>query len=338
MSNEVMPTWTHHWATINDIRMHYVSDGDEHGGPVVLLLHGFPHTWFSWRHQISALAAAGYRVIAPDLRGMGDTEAPADPTAYRADVIVADLIALLDHVGAEQAIVSGLDFGMFSGYDLAIEHPERVAALIGLQNPFMPESKYLPSEVELRRAQERFNHMATYFADPDGVVADYEAHTREILTKIFHILSADADFSVVWKNPPGTSYRDAIPTPPQLPWSWLSQWELETYVDAYSRSGFRGGVNWYVAIDDSWRYRQERGIKHTTVPFYFLGSKDDVDLLHFQGAEPLEVMKHIHHGFRRSVTLDGGGHLLVMQRPEDVTRVFVDFLREITAAAQPSRA
>lgn len=91
-----MRNWTHHYARINGIQMHYVEEGQ---GPLVLLLHGFPHTWFSWRHQITALAEAGYRVVAPDLRGMGQTEAPEELAAYRADVITADLVGLLDHLG-----------------------------------------------------------------------------------------------------------------------------------------------------------------------------------------------------------------------------------------------
>ncbi|WP_238782306.1 alpha/beta fold hydrolase [Prescottella equi] len=113
--------------------MHYVTEGE---GPLVVLLHGFPHTWFSWRHQIGALADAGYRVVAPDLRGMGQTDVPDRLEDYRVDNVVADICGLLDHLGHDSAVFSGLDYGQFVAYDIAIEHPERVRGVIGLQNPF----------------------------------------------------------------------------------------------------------------------------------------------------------------------------------------------------------
>ncbi|BCN66892.1 hypothetical protein RE943_03650 [Prescottella equi] len=128
-----MANWTHHRARINGLDMHYVTEGE---GPLVVLLHGFPHTWFSWRHQIGALADAGYRVVAPDLRGMGQTDVPDRLEDYRVDNVVADICGLLDHLGHDSAVFSGLDYGQFVAYDIAIEHPERVRGVIGLQNPF----------------------------------------------------------------------------------------------------------------------------------------------------------------------------------------------------------
>lgn len=324
-----MRNWTHHHANINGLDMHYVEEGE---GPLVVLLHGFPHTWFSWRHQISALAEAGYRVVAPDLRGMGQTQAPAAVAAYRADQVVADLAGLLDHLGEAQAVFSGLDFGMFAAYDLAIERPERVRALIGLQNPFFPPYDRLPSEVEIEVGKERFNHMSYYYEDPAGAAADYAAHPRDILAKIFHILSEDADFAQIWQHPPGTSYRAALPVPPPLPWPWLSEWELEAYVSDYARSGFRGGVNWYLVGDLNWQYRRDRGPSHTTVPYYFFGSEADVDLLHWHGADPTASIKEHHHGLREIRTVPGGGHMIAMERPGQVNEAFLDFLADLAGA------
>jgi pimeloyl-ACP methyl ester carboxylesterase len=148
---------------INGIHMHYVEQGE--GMPVVLC-HGFPHLWFSWRRQISALAAAGYRVIAPDMRGMGQTEAPPDPADYDIDHITADLLGLLDHLGVERAVFAGLDFGAFAIYDLALRHPARVIAVIGLENPAAPHNPEEPPLTEYRRiAQEHFLHIE-YFRVP----------------------------------------------------------------------------------------------------------------------------------------------------------------------------
>lgn len=321
-----MRNWTHHHTTVNGLGMHFVEEGD---GPLVVLLHGFPHTWFSWRHQITGLAAAGYRVVAPDLRGMGRSAVPTRVEDYRADRVVADICGLLDHIGEQQAVFSGLDFGLFAAYDIAIERPERVRGLMGLQNPFYPAYDDVPSTTERAAGREHFNHMSYYFDDPEGARADYEAHPREILAKIFHILSEDGDVTQVWQSPPGTSYREALPQPPDLPWSWLSEWELEMYVSDYAQSGFIGGVNWYLAGDINWRYRRDRGENNTTVPYYFLGSESDVDLDHWHGEDPIaEINKH-HHDLRQVRTVSGGGHMLAMEHPDEVNRVFIEFLHDL---------
>lgn len=321
-----MRNWTHHHARINGLDMHYVEEGE---GPPVVLLHGFPHTWFSWRHQITALAAAGYRVVAPDLRGMGQTTAPEQVEDYRADRIVADIVGLLDHLGEERAVFSGLDFGLFAAYDTAFEHPERVRGLIGLQNPFYATYDRLPSEVERERGREHFNHMSYYADDSEHARADYEAHPREILVKIFHILSEKADFTQVWNNPPGTSYRAALPEPPQLPWSWLSEWELEAYVSDYARSGFHGGINWYLAADLNWEYRRRRAESRTEVPYYFLGSEADVDLANWHGSDPIEHLNEHHRDVRAVKTVTGGGHMIAMENPVEVNEAFIEFLRDL---------
>lgn len=321
-----MRNWTHNYASINGLTVHYAEEGT---GPLVVLLHGFPHTWFSWRHQISALAGAGYRVVAPDLRGMGQTSTPTAVEEYRVDNIVADLTGLLDHLEEESAVFSGLDFGMFSAIDLAIEEPGRVRGLIGLQNPFYPPYDRLPSEVETEAGKDRFNHMAYYFNDPAGAREDYENHAREILAKIFNILSEDADFSEIWKHGPDTKYRDALPAPPDLPWPWLSDWELEMYVSDYSRSGFLGGINWYLSADQNWIHRQKRKTNQTTVPYYFFGSQADVDLMHWHGDDPSETIRQQHLGLRRIRIVPGGGHMIAMERPGEVNQAFIEFLADL---------
>lgn len=321
-----MANWTHHRARINGLDMHYVTEGE---GPVVVLLHGFPHTWFSWRHQIGVLADAGYRVVAPDLRGMGQTDVPDRLEDYRVDNVVADICGLLDHLGHDSAVFSGLDYGQFIAYDVAIEHPERVRGVIGLQNPFYASYDRLPSEIERERGREHFNHMSYYLDDPEGARLDLDGNPREILTKIFHVLSGDGDFAQVWQHPPGTTYRQALPQPPALPWSWLSEWELETYVSEYSRSGFAGGINWYLAADMNWTYRRSRPDNITRTPFYFLCSASDVDLLNWHGDDPIDKLKEHHADVRAVRTVPGGGHLLAMENPTEVNKVLLDFLADL---------
>lgn len=324
-----MRNWTHHHAVVNGWEMHYVQEGS---GPLVVLLHGFPHTWFSWRHQISALAAAGYKVVAPDLRGMGQSSAPQEVADYHAGHIVADICGLLDHLGEDQAVFAGMDFGQFVAYDIAREHPERVRGLIGVQYSFYPHYDRLPSEVEAERGRDSFNHMSYYAQDPQGAQADYEAHTREIIAKIHYALSSNADFAAVAQNPPGTAYRDALPEPPDLPWQWMSEWEMEHYVSDYARSGFRGPVNWYLSADQNWLYRQGSDVKTTSAPFYFLTSAADLQLAEEYGGPMLEQLK-LHHTAARAVrSIEGGGYLLALEHPKAVNEVLIWFLKDLDAA------
>ena len=199
-----MANWTHHHAQINGIRMHYVEQGE---GPLVILCHGFPHLWFSWRHQIPAIAAAGWRVIAPDMRGMGQTEAPPAAAAYDVEHTVGDLTALLDHLGEQRAVFIGLDFGVFAIYDLAFRSPERLRAIIGLENPATPHNPQLaPLREAASWAQNHFVHIH-YFEPPGPADAALNAHPREFLTQ--GVLRAERRLSL-----PGrveTSARHELP-------------------------------------------------------------------------------------------------------------------------------
>jgi pimeloyl-ACP methyl ester carboxylesterase len=243
--------WHHHHAMINGIRLHYVeqvADGPAEK-PTVVLCHGFPMLWFSWHRQIPVLAEAGYRVIAPSMRGMGQSEAPEDPEAYGVDAITGDLVGLLDHCCVVRAIFVGIDFGAFAVQDLALRHPERVQAVICLENPAAPHNPDKPPLTEYREMGEQHFLHIEYFREPPRADVELAAAPREFLRKVMWLLSGAASYFEVFKHPPGTSYIDAMPEPPPLPWAWLSEVELEFFVSEYSQSGFTGGLNWYRAMD-----------------------------------------------------------------------------------------
>lgn len=320
-----MADWVHHYAHINALDVHYVEQGE---GPLVIMCHGFPHTWFSWRHQITAIANAGWRVVAPDMRGMGQTTAPADPAQYDVPHTVGDLIGLLDHLGEEKAIFIGLDFGLFAIYDLAYLHPERVAAIIGLENPAWPHKPEIsPLKEAAEWAKNHFVHI-NYFEPFGPADAALNAAPREFLQKVFYCLSGDYHFLEVWKHPPGTSYLDAMPEPPPLPWSWISELELEFFVSDYARSGFTGGLNWYRAMDIRWEQRKQfEGVKNT-VPFFFIGSENDVDLEAWHGDDPLGDIKHQYSDVRGIRMLSHAGHMMHMEKAQEVNEIIVEFLND----------
>lgn len=321
--------WTHHTATINGIRMHFVEEGS--GMPVVLC-HGFPHLWFSWHRQITALAGAGYRVIAPDMRGMGQTAAPPEPEAYDIDHITGDLIGLLDHLDIDQAVFAGLDFGAFAIYDLALRHPERVRAVIGLENPAAPHNPDEPPLSEYRRmGQQHFLHIE-YFREPPRADRELAAEPRRFLHKVFHTLSGAGNYFDCFKHPPGTSYIDAMAEPPALPWDWLSELELEFFVSEYSRSGFTGGLNWYRSMDIKWAQRKPYEGVQSEVPAYFMGSENDVDLEGFHGDDPISQMRAIFPRLRQVRMIPAAGHMVQLEASEQVNAVLLEYLREISAA------
>lgn len=323
-----MPKWTHHQATINHISMHYVEAGK--GLPVVLC-HGFPHLWFSWHRQITALAAAGYRVIAPDMRGMGQTDAPESFEAYGVDSITADLVGLLDHIGEERAVFVGLDFGAFAIYDLAMREPERVIAVIGLENPAAPHNPDVPPLTEYAAiAQQHFLHIE-YFRPVGPADRDLAAAPREFFRKVFWTLGAEGDFFAMFQYPSGTTYLQAMQEPPPLPWAWLTEEELDYFVEQYTRSGFTGGLNWYRSMDLKWQQRKPFENKQSQVPAYFIGSEQDVDLEGFHGDDPIGLMRAQFPDLREVEMIANAGHMVQLEKSEEVNALLIKYLRLIEA-------
>lgn len=319
----------HSYAAINGIQVHYVEAGE---GQPVILCHGFPHTWYSWHRQIDALSRAGYRVIAPDMRGMGETSAPSAVEAYSVAEITADLLGLLDHLGLEKAVWAGLDFGVFAIYDLAMRHPERVTAVIGLENPAAPHNPDVPPLSEYAEiGRDHFLHIE-YFRPVGPADHDLASAPREFLQKVFYALSGDYDFAEILSKPADYTYLQALPETPPLPWSWLTEADLDQIVAPYENSGFTGGLNWYRSMDIKWRERKPFEGKQSPVPAYFLGSEHDVDLAHFHGDDPISLMRQQFPNLMDVQMVPGAGHLLPMEKPQETNAILLAYLGQIDAA------
>ncbi|MRH87477.1 alpha/beta fold hydrolase [Nocardia sp. SYP-A9097] len=320
---------THRTVDTGEIRMHVTEQG---AGYPVIFCHGFPHTGFIWHHQLEAVAAAGYRAIAPDLRGYGRTDAPAGLDSYTNEAVIGDLLALLDDIGADRAVFVGLDFGAQLVWELSLRAPERVAAVAVLNNPFSPRPPRAPSAFWTKAAERHFLHLS-YFQTPGVADAELAADPRGFLARVYYSLSGEYHYLDTWKNPPGLGYLDVLPEAPPLPWPWLSQQEFDTLVADFERTGFTGGLNWYRNLDRNWELTEAYADAEVTVPAFFIYGEKDPDMEGFSGRDPLATMRAAVPDLRTVVEVPAAGHLIQLERPDAVNSFLIDTLQTLGIAS-----
>jgi pimeloyl-ACP methyl ester carboxylesterase len=275
-------------------------------GPLVVLLHGFPELGFSWRHQVGPLAGAGFRVLVPDLRGFGRSEVPEPVEAYAMRVLVADVLALLDHAGAEQAVVAGHDWGADIAWKTALLEPQRVRAVAGLSVPFVPRAPAPPVGILREHLGEDF--YIVWFQEPGVAEAALERDVRRTL------LARE-----VW-GPAWAERDDTDPRP-----AWLSEEELAVYVAAFERTGFRGPLSLYRNIDRNWEQTAGAADRRIEQPALFLtGERDPV-----RRFMPATAMDGWVTDLRASIVVPGAGHWVTQDAPEAVNAALLGFLREV---------
>jgi pimeloyl-ACP methyl ester carboxylesterase len=285
----------------NGIRLHAVEDG---AGPLVVLCHGFPELAYSWRHQIPALAAAGYRVVAPDMRGFGKSSIPAEAESYNVVTLSADMTGLLDALGEESAVFVGHDWGANVVWHLAVLAPDRVRAVAGLSVPFPPRAPAPP--IEILRANLGEDFYMVWFQEPGVADAALAANVRRTLTST---RAWTADWALADESP-------------SLP-PWLTEAELAVYVDAFERTGFTGGLNYYRNIDRNWELMAQAAGRQVEQPAMFLtGERDPV-----RQFMPSEVMNVTATDLRALITVPGAGHWVQQEAADEVNGALLEFLR-----------
>jgi pimeloyl-ACP methyl ester carboxylesterase len=323
---------THRFVATNGIRMHVAEQGDGHP---VIFCHGFPHTWFIWHRQLEAVAAAGYRAIAPDLRGYGRTESPADLDAFTNREVIGDLLGLLDDIGAEQAVFVGLDFGAALVWELALRAPECVRGIIVLNNPFAPRPPRSPSQLWAKAAERHFLHLH-YFQTRGVADTELAADPRGFLARVYYSLSADYHYLDTWRySAEGTGYLDVLPEAPPLPWRWLSDHELDTLAQDFDRTGFTGGLNWYRVLDRNWELTADYANAHIAPPTYFLYGDRDPDMEGFSGRDPLATLREHVTDLREVTKIADAGHLVQLERSMEVNDLITAHLRELAPVPIP---
>jgi pimeloyl-ACP methyl ester carboxylesterase len=312
---------TERQVDVGEVELRVVEQG---GGPAVVLCHGFPGLAHSWRSQLPVLAANGFRAVAPDMRGYGGSGRPADPAAYDRRGTVADMVGLLDALDIETAVFVGHDFGADLVWDLPQWAPGRVRALVQLSVPRSDTSPVLPSTAYARVAERHFFHLH-YFQEP-AADAELAGDPAGFLSRVFWALSGGGRYLDVFRYPSeGNGYLDVLPEAPALPWPWLSEDDFAVYVDAFTRTGFTGGLNWYRAADRVWREKQTRPDEPVTVPTVFItGERDPVRQI-VGDASTAQMLASV-PGLTGEHVIPGAGHFVQMEAADDVNRIMLEFL------------
>jgi pimeloyl-ACP methyl ester carboxylesterase len=348
-----MTTINHRMVRTNGIDMHIAEAGT---GPLVVMVHGFPGLWYSWRHQLPALAEAGWHAVAVDQRGYGRSDRPTDPAVYDADYVANDMLGLLDALGEKKAVFIGHDFGAQLVFNLAVRHPERVAAVIGMACPYDfdlagrggagsknkaegPDAEFQaefavpdmrPSEVFALAAKRHFLHLH-YFQTIGPAEKELGAHPREFLTRLFWALSVRGNL-LDWTRFPseGTGYLDVLAPPEMpLPWPWMSAEDIDVYVAEYTRAGpdktFIGGLNSYRVADRNWELGAPYADSNIEVPAAFIaGSHDPV--LKMIRPDALDIMRSRCADLRMVDIIPDAGHFVQQEQPAATNAAILRFL------------
>jgi pimeloyl-ACP methyl ester carboxylesterase len=317
---------THRSIETNGIRLHVAEAGS---GPLVLLCHGFPELWYSWRHQIPALAEAGFHVVAPDMRGYGQSDAPEATDQYSLLHLVGDMVGMIGTLDEENAVIAGHDWGAPVAWTAAQLRPDRFRAVIGLSEPFVPRRPVKPTTAMPRTDDAIWYQL--YFQEPGIAEAELERDTAMTVRKILYSASGDAPAATgdgVPLVPRHGGFLSRMTDPATLP-PWLSAADVAFYAGEFRRSGFRGGLNWYRNIDRNWEVSAAfTGLPVRVPALYIAGDRDPV--VRFPGMERLlpNLGKFVPN-LRGSVMLPGCGHWTQQERPVEVNAAMIEFLREL---------
>jgi pimeloyl-ACP methyl ester carboxylesterase len=316
----------HRTVETNGIRVHLAEQGT---GPLIVLCHGFPESWYSWRHQLPALAQAGFRVVAPDMRGYGQTDRPEAIDQYTLLHLAGDMVGLLDALDAEQAVIGGHDWGALVAWLAALLRPDRFRGVIGLSVPYRPRDGVRPSTAMPQSESAVFYQL--YFQTPGVAEAELERDVRHTIRGIICSISGDAPR--VASGPVGMVARERgllveMVNPASLP-SWITEGDVDFYATEFARTGFRGGLNWYRNIDRSWELLAPFAGARIMVPALYIAGDRDIVLAFAGMEEATRNLLTVVPQLRGTVILPGCGHWTQQERPAEVNAAMIDFLRRL---------
>ncbi len=305
----------------NGIRMHCVEAGS---GPLVVLLHGFPESWHSWRHQLGALAATGFHAVAPDLRGYGQTDRPEVLEAYDIFQLTGDVVGLVHAMGEESAVVVGHDWGALVAAYAALFRPDLFRAVALLSVPYAPRGPLNQTEWERKRYPGKIFYQAALRSA--GSNEFLMSDVRSSLMKGLYSLSGEAEGQDRWSPVRDPEAPRGAGAPPKMP-SWLREEDLDFLVKEYQRASFTGGLNYYRNMDRNWALTPFLDGAKIIQPALFIAGDRDPVIEFLRGAYDA-LPKNVPH-LKGKVLLPGVGHWTQQERPDEVNRLLIEFLKSL---------
>ncbi len=316
-----MPEVNHRFIGTNGIRMHIAEQGK---GPLIVLCHGFPESWYSWRHQLPALAKAGYHAVAPDQRGYGQTDRPEPIEAYNILQLTGDIVGLVDALGEERAVIVGHDWGAPVAWHCALLRPDIFYGIALLSVPYRPWTAIRPTDWMRHLAGEN-QFYQLYFQEPGKAEAELEAEIRKTMRMFLYAASGDPPPEKRWRFLFGNSekFLDGCTLPETLP-AWLTEQDIDFLTREFERTGFRGGLNWYRNFDRNWELTPFlSGAKLRQPALFVAGEADAVITMRRASFDALEETVP---NLKKKILLPRAGHWIQQERPVEVNQLLIEFL------------
>lgn len=317
------------------IHISYLGDG-----PLVVFCHGFPGLCCSWQKQLLAVAHAGFTGVALDMRGYGKSSKPQAISDYSLDCIRSDLKAILKDFNAGSAVFVGSDFGAAVVWNMAVAEPQLVRGLVVLSVPYdhdyygyfgqSDDAKLPPPTTRFAAAAEQGFLHAHYFQQAGVAERELDQQPSEFLTRLFWALSSQGELmSRMALGKPGMGYLDVLgPAVEPLPWPWMSEAQMQTYVEGFEQDGFRGALNWYRVADLNWEMNRQYIGQKIEQPCLFIAGKQD-PVIQMCGDDALRFMRSKVSDLRAIELIEQAGHFVQMEQAEKLNDKLCAFLRTL---------
>ena len=317
---------THRFIQSNRLKMHIAEQGE---GPLVILCHGFPESWYSWRHQLPALSEAGYHVVAPDQRGYGQTDRPEAIEAYNILELTADIVGLVDALNQEQVVIVGHDWGAVVARYCSLLRPDIFTATVLLSVPYIPRkwADLRPTDAMKRMLGEK-QFYQLYFQEPGLAEAELDEDVRKAITMFLYSASGNPPPEKRWRYLFSKSEKllDTGGLPETLP-AWLTEQDIDFFTSEFERTGFRGWLNWYGNLDRNWELTTFLSGAKLRQPTLFVAG--ELDPVIGMSRDAFDAMEQTVPNLKQKVLLSGAGHWIQQERPTELNQLLIEFLTDL---------